>query len=266
LQQALNLTKKLGVTYQLDDSFSVYGAYGEGFKMPTAQQLFYSNASGSVIPNPDLRPESVWSVEGGVRGEFESGYFSVGAFYAKYSDFISTLQPSPADATKYTSLNLASVELVGIEASAEFELYENIFATANLSWQRGTQIASAGAAQTAYDGATPLTAVLGVRYEIPEHGLELELTGTFAAGPTERASATAFKPDGYAVFDAFATWKPSENVEVNFGVQNIFDTRYFPNTLTGYATTANADVANQNPLEMQVAPGRTFKVGTTVRF
>src|SRR5690606_28294588 len=136
-----------------------------------------------------------------------------------------------------------------------------------VTWQQGVQRLSASAPQTAFDGATPLTAVLGVRYEMPENGLEFEVLGTFAAGPTQRASATAFKPDGYAVFDAFGRWKPTDNVEISFGVQNIFDTAYFPNTLSGYATVPDsANVAAQNPLELQRGPGRTFKLGTTVRF
>ena len=70
----------------------------------------------------------------------------------------------------------------------------------------------------------------------------------------------------YALLDGYVTWKPTENVEINFGVQNIFDTAYFPNTLTGYANTASDSVAAQNPLELQVAPGRTFKIGATVKF
>ncbi|MBO9590698.1 TonB-dependent hemoglobin/transferrin/lactoferrin family receptor [Devosia sp.] len=273
------LIKKLSLQYQLTDAFSVYAAYGEGFKMPNAQQLFQSSSGignfglVNLVPNPNLKPESVKNYEVGLRGEFEQGWFSVSGFYSKYSNFIRGLQVAPGavllpsgDWSMYWSDNVEAVDLYGIEVGAEYEFYENIFASANLTWQRGTQQVSSGAATTPFDGAVPLTAVLGLRYEMPEHGLEFELLTTLAAGPTERASATAFKPDGYALLDGYVTWKPTENVEVNFGVQNIFDTRYFPNTLTGYATTAPANVAAQNPLEGQVGPGRTFKVGTTVRF
>lgn len=265
------LLKKFGAVFKLDDSYSVYASYGEGFKMPTSAQLFQSSSDPfspgtNIIPNPNLRPEAVKSYEAGIRGEFDKGWFSVGAFYSDYSDFILGLQPVPGPGTTVTSLNVSNVRLWGIEVGGEFEVYENLFATANLSYQRGVQKTVPGAPETAFDGAVPLTAVLGVRYEIPEHGLELELVGTFAAGPTERVDPNAFKPDGFAVFDAFATWKPTENVKVNFGVQNIFDTRYFPNTLAGYGKTTTNAVAGVNPLELQVAPGRTFKVGTTVSF
>ena len=62
--------KRIGGVYRLDDEWSVYAGYGEGFKMPTAQQLYYTSAGTGfeVIPNPDLRPESVQSYEAGLRG------------------------------------------------------------------------------------------------------------------------------------------------------------------------------------------------------
>ncbi|WP_218780133.1 TonB-dependent receptor, partial [Cellulomonas iranensis] len=62
-------------------------------------------------------------------------------------------------------------------------------------------------------------------------------------------------------------WSPTKHMDVNFGVENIFDKRYLPNTLTGYANSPEtSSVANVNPLEMQVAPGRNFKIGATMRF
>ncbi|WEK04411.1 MAG: TonB-dependent hemoglobin/transferrin/lactoferrin family receptor [Candidatus Devosia phytovorans] len=275
------LIKKLSLQYQLTDEYSVYAAYGEGFKMPSSQQLFQSNTSSvaalndtEIVPNLGLKPESVKNYEVGLRGEFEQGWFSVSGFYSKYSNFIRSLQPTPTATynagtgvwSQYWSDNVENVELYGVEIGGEYEFYENIFATANVSWQRGTQQVNSTAATTPFDGAVPLTAVLGLRYEMPEHGLEFELLTTLASGVTERADPAAFKPDGYALVDGYATWKPNENVEINFGVQNIFDTKYYPNTLTGYAETASSSVAGVNPLEAQVGAGRTFKVGTTVKF
>jgi hemoglobin/transferrin/lactoferrin receptor protein len=263
------LIKALSATYKIDDSYSVYASYGEGFKMPTAQQLFYTSSSSTfqIIPNPDLLPESVASYEAGLRGEFEHGYFSVGAYYAQYENYIQTLQfVTDTPIATYTSLNVDSVKTWGIEASAEWEAVENVFLTGSLTWSDGVQQKTDADPETVFDGAIPLTAVLGVRYELPENNLEFEFFGTFAQGVTERSDPNAFKPEGYAVFDAYAKYKPTENVELTAGIQNIFDTRYFPNTLTGYATTATDSVAGQNPLELQVAPGRTFKVGASVKF
>ena len=272
--ESQRLIKKLSALYKLDDTYSVYAAYGEGFKMPTSQQLFISSSSVigttgfvTVIPNPDLKPESVSNYEAGLRGEFERGFFSVNGFYSQYENFIRGLQPVAGEANKYTSDNVDRVELWGIEASAEYEVLDNVFLTGALTYTKGVQQVDSTSAETPFDGAVPLTVVAGVRYELPEHGLELELIGTFADGVAERSDPNAFKPEGYAVFDAYAKWTPKENIELSAGIQNIFDVKYFPNTLTGYANTPNdANVAAQNPLELQVASGRTFKIGASVRF
>lgn len=276
------LIKKLSLQYELSDNLTVYAAYGEGFKMPSAQQLFQSSNTSVAalndtrsIPNPNLKPESVRNYEIGLRGEFDNGWFSVSGFKSDYSNFIRGFQnvpgvainPATGVAFDIWSDNVEDVNLYGIEIGGEYEFYENIFASANVTWQKGTQQVSASSPTTAFDGATPLTAVLGLRYEMPENGLEFELLTTLASGVSERADPAAFKPDGYALLDGYVTWKPTENVEINFGVQNIFDTTYFPNTLTGYAANqTNAAVQAQNPLAAQVGPDRTFKVGTSVKF
>jgi len=112
-----------------------------------------------------------------------------------------------------------------------------------------------------------LTATLGVKHLLPEQNLQLELFGTFAAGRTKNSNPNAFLPAGYAIFDSYAKWTPRQNFELTAGVENIFDRRYFPNTVTGYAKTpAIPAVANVNPLELQTGAGRTFKLGATVRF
>lgn len=267
------LIKRVSAMYELNDTYSLYAGYGEGFKMPTSQQLFVSSLSigttglVEVIPNPNLKPEFVRSYEVGVRGKLDRGYLSLTGFYADYKDFIRSLQLVPGTAGKYTSDNVEDVKVWGVEFGGEYEVYDNLFLNAAVSYQKGEQRLSASAAKTAFDGAVPLTAVLGGRYLIPDWKLETEVVATFAHGVTQRADPNAFKPSGYAVFDAYARWKPTDNIDVDFGIQNIFDRRYFPNTISGTITNVvPANVAEANNPEMQVAPGRTFKLGATIRF
>ena len=75
--------------------------------------------------------------------------------------------------------------------------------------------------------------------------------GTFAARPEHRNNPDAFKQD-----------------EITAGIQNIFDTRYFPNTLNGYNMPGvpGGTNAGNAPPELQTGPGRTFKVGASVKF
>ena len=276
-QENTELLKRVGAIYKFDDTYSAYASYGEGFKMPTSAQLFQSSVDpftgSSLVPNPNLKPESVDSYEIGFRGELDRGYFTVATFYADYANFIRGFQPITVTApggvpvVGYTSDNVEDVALWGIEFGGEYEVLDYTTASANITWSKGRQRTSAGAPTTAFDGATPLTAVLGLKHELPDYGLQFEVFGTFAARRTQNSDAADYLVPGYAVFDAYAKWTPRENVELTAGIENIFDRRYFPNTLTGYdRVPASVATANVNPLELQTAPGRVFKLGATVRF
>ena len=258
---------QVGAIFKLTDVFSIYGRYAEGFKMPTAQQLYSSLPSTTtlIIPNPDLKPESVRSYEAGLRGKFGKGWFSIGVFKADYTDFIQSFyQIFP---NTYTYRNLSSVKIWGVEASAEYMFNENWAVSAAMSYQHGKQQYEAGDRYVPFDGASPLNGTIGVKWMKPEWGLETEFRSTFARGVSRVSDQSLYKPGGYAVFDAYANWKINETFTLRAAVLNIFDTRYFkgpfPNT---YAITPLTSVAIANPLELQTAPGRTFRISAVANF
>ena len=257
---------QVGTIFKLDETYSLYARYAEGFKMPTAQQLYTSLPFGTqtLIPNPDLRPEQVKSYEAGVRGRFADGWFSVGVFHADYKDFIQELYEVPGT-LDITSRNLARVRISGVEASAEWRFQERWVTHLALSYQYGEQRKTQGSREVPYN-VSPFKAVAGLKYLMPEYGLEAEVIGTFAAAATRADAPTTFKPGGYSVFDAYLNWKPTSFITVRGGVQNIFDRRYFADVLNYDKVPASAAVAAGNPLELQTAPGRTFKLAASVEF
>lgn len=265
---------QIGAILKMTDMTSLYARYAEGFKMPTAEQLYTSLPSigFNLVPNPDLKPESVRSYEAGVRFKLPKGYVSVGAFYADYTDFIQNFVPVPNTAGDLTYANLSSVKLHGVEIYGQYLLSENLRANFAASYQVGDQVASPGATKMPFDGATPLNGTLGLRYAMPDYKLEFEGVVIAGAGVERASTAAKYLPAGYAVFDSFLTWKPFNNVTLRAGVLNIFDTRYFPaSVVTGYnrvptCTTPGNCVSAVNPLELQVAPGRTFRVGMQIDF
>ncbi len=261
---------QIGTIFKLTDIYSVYARYGEGFKMPTAQQLYLSlpggaGGGGSLVPNPALRPESARSYEAGFRGRFERGWFSIGAFHTSYKDFIVNFQPVPGTAD-LTNANLSSVVLWGIEGSAEYRVTDDIHVHAGFSYQFGNQRSAPTSPITAFDAASPFNGVLGLRWFKRDWNLDGEVVSRFSAPVSRASAATVYKPGGWFVLDAFVNWKPRENVTLRAGVQNIFDTRYFQNLSGNYAITPTTAVAQQNPLELQVQPGRTLKLSATVDF
>ena len=260
------LIPQIGTIFKLDETYSLYARYAEGFKMPTSQQLFTSLPFGTqnLIPNPDLKPEKVKSYEAGLRGRFADAWFSLGVFHADYKDFIQELYQAPGQ-TDLTSRNLARVKISGIEASAEWRFQERWVANLSLSYQYGKQQMTQGAATVPYN-VSPLKAVTGLKYLMPEYQLEAEILATLAAGATRASSPNDFKPGGYAVFDAYLNWRPTSFITVRGGVQNILDKRYFADVLNYTKVPDSLAVAATNPLELQTAPGRTFKLAASVEF
>jgi hemoglobin/transferrin/lactoferrin receptor protein len=255
----------IGADLDLTENYSVYAAFNQGFKMPTAQQL-YTSLPGffNLIPAPDLRPETVNNYEIGLRGEFERGFFSVNAFYADYTDFIQSFYFVP-NTNDITYRNLSYVELYGIEASAGLDITDNLAADFSFAWQQGTQKASEDADAVDFT-APPLKAVVGLNYTIPDYDLTLGATTTLVSAVTRTDSADDFRPDGYALLDLGVKWQPTENTKLRFGVKNVFNERYFQSAASSYGITASDAVARTNPIELQTGPGRTFEFGLNVTF
>ncbi len=64
---------RAGLNYQLSRSNSLRFSYGEGFRFPSMAELFTRTSSGniSVLPNPNLEPESSKSMELGFKQGFQ---------------------------------------------------------------------------------------------------------------------------------------------------------------------------------------------------
>lgn len=260
------LLGSLGARWEVNDHWSVWGNIGQGFKMPTAEQLYTSLDSSffDLIPAPNLRPEYVTSYEIGARGEFANGYISVSAYQANYTDFIQSFY-NPPGTDDYTYRNIEEREVWGIELAGAYQITPDLTLSGSLAWQQGRQRASAGAAQTVAD-LRPLSGVLGLSWEVPNSRLTLDAYSRFASAVTETSSATGFKPEGYALLDLYARYALTDRASVTFGITNVFDTAYYEDSAIGATTSPSTSVARQNPLDLRMGAGRVFTVALESRF
>lgn len=262
---------QLGALFRLTERYALYARYAEGFKMPTAQDLYTSAPSAmgvvNMIPNPALKPEEVVSNEIGVRGKFEQGWFSFSAFHSDYTDFIKSRQHVAGTAADYTSLNVSKVKLWGLEASGEWQFARNWDASANATYQRGKELDYGDQDYAPFSGASPLSAAIGVKWTEPSLGLSSQIVGTFSKSVTRTTYDTNFKPSGYGVFDAYLNWQINKTFRASASVLNLFDKRYFSYTAaTLDDLPASAAVARTSPLELYTQPGRTFGINVSANF
>lgn len=260
------LLASLGAQYRFDDRWSIWAKYGEGFKMPTAQQLYTSlpGAFFNLIPAPDLRPERVRSVELGVRGQFDRGFLAVNAFEARYKDFIDPFFNIPGT-SDFTYRNLSAVRTWGLEASGAWDFTDRLTGTASIVWQRGRQRATPEADRTPQN-LEPLKGVFRLSYAFPDQRVTLDLVGTAVGRVRKTSTPDGFRPSGYGLIDTYLRWDVTETATLTVGVQNLFDRRYFQPGAIGRTTSPSAAVARTNPLELQTGPGRVFTAGLTARF
>ncbi|OTQ27877.1 hypothetical protein B6D03_10190 [Gilliamella apicola] len=266
------LIPQLGTLFNITDQYSIYARYAEGFKMPTAQQLYTSlpSVSMNLIPNPNLKPEKVKSYEAGIRGDYSNGWFSFGAFKADYSNYIKNfIRVGPKD---YTYKNLSRVNLWGLESSAEWRFANNWTLNTSASYQHGKKQETPGEKKSYFNEAMPLQGTVGLKWHLPEYNFDTEIVGTFSKAVTRvskdsTSNDEVFKPKGYAIYDAYLNWHPSKNITLRASVLNIFDRRYFKWPMfSTYYKNPQDNVKVTNPIELQTAPGRTFAVDMVVSF
>ncbi|MGL4668815.1 MAG: TonB-dependent hemoglobin/transferrin/lactoferrin family receptor [Saezia sp.] len=262
------LIPQISIAFKPNTEYTLYVRYAEGFKMPTVQQLYtsYPMATSSIIPNPDLKPETVQSFEIGLRRAFKQGWWSVSTYYNDYDDFIKGQQNIPGT-TDYMSMNISKVKIWGIEASTGLELHRNWRLNAGISYMHGKERDDTNNEYNSFDGASPLNGYLGMQWLSPERMFSAELIGNFAGPVTRTVNSNKFKPSGYTTFDGYFNWNITKKVHLNFGVQNIFDKRYF-NANASTVDRVPSSVANAYtmPLELYTGAGRTFSVNLNIDF
>jgi outer membrane receptor protein involved in Fe transport len=76
----------LGATWRVSGPFSVRASLARTFRVPSFAELYLTQ--GTVTPNPDLVPESSWSVDAGVAADGRLGLVALTFFSHSYQDLI----------------------------------------------------------------------------------------------------------------------------------------------------------------------------------
>lgn len=109
-----------------------YLTAGRFFSMPSFYQMFFSDAWGSSLPNPNLEPEKGWSYDFGFKNLKAKNPWSIGVFYMYADDKINY----EYDGGTYTGqyVNIDKYRAWGAEAEITFNFNENWSYTQGLSW------------------------------------------------------------------------------------------------------------------------------------
>ena len=270
-QDGSKVSPKFGAVVKLGAKTSLFGNYARGFQAPSPIEInqFFDNPSAfpfayRTLRNPDLRPETSETFEGGVRLDSTFADLTATAFSGRYKDFISQVQVSGtgtvANLILFQYQNLNRVAISGAEGRLELRNGKGLTGTLALAYSKGTMIDQAGA-QTPLDTIDPLKLVAAVGYRATSGNFGGQIIMTHAARKgADRASGTAFRPDGYTILDATAFVRIAERFTLRVGIFNLLDKRYIEYAdVRGLASTATiTDAFTQ--------PGRNFSASLAVKF
>jgi len=232
-----DLTGDLHLAWELGDGLRLLANVGRGFRPPN---IFDLGTLGSRpgnrfnVPNPDLRPESVWSYDLGVkvsRGDWEAEAF---AWYSDYRDKISsrfTGEITPDGRQVVQSANINSATLYGLESGLRYFAGDTVEVYAVLNLTRGEETEPGGVTVPA-DRVPPLNGRAGFAWA-PGPRWRIEPYLDFAARQDRLSPRDVDDPridpdgtDGYVTANLLLAWQPSERLGAGLRLENLGDSNY----------------------------------------
>ncbi len=240
------VSAKLGLLWQINDHWSLFGQYAEGFKAPPidAVNTGFTNFAGgyTTLPNPDLNPESSQSIELGFRYVGESHQFEVSYYDNNYDDFIESLAFKGFNPVtgllEFQARNLAQAEISGFE----FRGYWNMSGLLEGMYMQYAYANSEGQDKTTdldINSVQPDSLSVGIGYASSSGRWSSELLATAHRRKTEidasaiqpadpaEPAVSSFQTPGFTVLDWVGQYHLTKDMSVSWGVYNITDKKYW---------------------------------------
>lgn len=273
-----SLSPKLGAIWKFDPALSAYGQIARGFRAPNYEEVngaFRNTAQRySVVPNPDLKPETSLGVEIGLRHVAAKHRLQLAVYDNRYKDFIESIQLAcPGDADCYLpapgwrtnqSVNLSRVRIYGAEARGAWQFMPGWRVDGGIAWAHGTD----EEAGTPLESVEPTRLTLAMVREAGDWGFEARLRAASKKSrvgeyPTEAsvANRTWFKTPGYGTVDLSVWRQLGKNFRVTAALNNLLDKKYWL-----WSDIRQADARNPASVDFYSQPGRSLSLALQADF
>lgn len=240
------------------DGVQFYGLYSQGYRVPHMQDVFRQNGShgSGYEPNLLLKPEVATSYEVGLNLR-QDGLITaddqlrtkLNFFHTDVKDYINTVKTGNVT----TSQNVGKARLRGVELEGTYDThwgYINLAASYTDAEMKDGVYAGESLSSTPLSN---VSAALGLKAfeEKLIYGVEYQSVGKVNKALTDGSIMVYPRVD---LVNVFANWQVTENVKLDFGVDNLFNKSY-TDAQTGWATGS----------DIEQGKGRTFKIAITGR-
>ncbi len=213
----------LDVGYKINKDIKLFGNVGYTWRIPTFTDLFYEDAGN--LGNEDLEPESALSYEFGVKYDVAGVRANLSWFLRDGTDLIDWTRA--ADTLQWQPSNIASLAMMGIDASLDFN--------PSAYFKRDFYIKNFRLGYTYIDAEVPQN-IEGISRYVLENlnhqftaGLDYLIGGNFYLNISYRYF-NRVTMDNYSLIDAKVSWK-EKNYSVYLAANNLLDVEYFETNL-----------------------------------
>ena len=230
------VTGNLGFNFALAEGLRLVGNYGRAFRAPNVFDLgTFGTRPGNRfnIPNADLKPETVDSVDIGLKLQQGPWLGELIAFKSRYQDKITSVETGARTASGQIivqSQNATRLDLHGIEAGVKFITEGPWSAYASATLTRGTE--KLGIAEYDADRIPPIFGKIGADHRLTEAWI-LSAYSFFAARQDRLSPRDLTDPRinpagtaGYATTNIAATWNVREQLDLRLSAENLANRKY----------------------------------------
>ena len=261
------LNPSLAILYKSNDNLTFYGKYNRGFRAPQYSEINSSFQNLAyryyVVSNPDLKSEKSNNYEIGVNGTYDKLSFAFNGFWTNFTDRIDGIVKLPsthplADPgySVYQFQNKDKAEVYGFELNSNynFNAEPNGFSLINsMAWTVGNDTSTSD--YSPLTSIDPFKAIFGLRYDSKSEKWSSEIIATHTGVAETSSNNTNFVPDSSTIIDAITNFKFNDQLSLDVGLYNIFDTKYYK-----YQTVKN-ERANAVDIDQFSEPGTNIKIG-----
>ena len=227
---------QVGAVYTVNDGFSVYASYGEGFRQQTGidfqRNLFDPNVTDSI--------EGGFKFDLGAFSDTVDGIISLTVFEVQQSNFlVNDTRPEAQDAG-FFSIPAGEARSTGLEFDANVNFDNDISLWASYAFTAAefeNSFADADGFGFTIEPGDPLI-------NTPEHQFNIQVAkgfefesidaqlgaGVLYVDDRNGFVGSDFELPSYTTFRAFAEIEPVDNISVRLDVDNIFDETFFTNS------------------------------------
>ena len=248
------LTGSVGTVFRPAEGWQINGHISTGFRAPNIDdigKIFDSEPGSVIVPNPNLEPEYAYNFELGVRKVFGSKLkLDVAAYYTILDNAMARrdFTLGGQDSVVYDGTlsqvqaiqNVSSARVYGMQASMEYQVTESVNLTSHINVQEGKEEGANGQ-KVPVRHVAPTFGSTHLTYEADDLKIDLyaDYNGKISysdLAPSEKgkphlyannANGNPYAPSWYTL-NAKALYTITENISVNFGVENITSQRYRP--------------------------------------